>query len=61
MSKKHSNDAVVGKSSFLGNLKVKSKILGGFAPVLVVLTAVGGTGYWSLRRPNRNSSPTSNA
>jgi methyl-accepting chemotaxis protein len=48
MSRKHSNDAVGGKSSFLGNLKVKSKILGGFAPVLVILTAVGGTGYWSL-------------
>jgi methyl-accepting chemotaxis protein len=48
MSKKHSNDAAGGKSSFLGNLKVKSKILGGFAPVLAILTAVGGTGYWSL-------------
>jgi hypothetical protein len=48
MSKKHSNDAAGGRSSFLGNLKVKSKILGGFAPVLVILTSVGGTGYWSL-------------
>ena len=37
-----------GMFGFLGNLKVKSKIMLGFACVLALLAAMGGLSYWSL-------------